>query len=288
MCMKSILAPVDGAASSRVILDAAFSLANIFKSHVNILHVMADPKAAIPLLGEGMSGAMIEDMIELAENESADQRSKAHALYQEALGKYGAAESSSPMSAERVTATWLQREGREDEVIARFGRLSDIILVPKPTKDNEIYTTLALNAALFETGRPMLLLPESTNDLSLGTVSVCWNGSVEGARAVATSLPLLKKAESVHIITADTRATDTPVGDDLKSYLAWHGISSSSIFFSPAGHSVGEALMIESKKIDADIMIMGGYSHSRMRELILGGVTRDVIEQTDIPVVMGH
>lgn len=288
MCMKSILAPVDGAASSPSVLNAAFKLASTFNAHVNVLHVMADPKAAIPLLGEGMSGAMIEDMITVAEKETNDQRAKAHTLYQGALKEYSASESTTPLEGNRITASWIQREGREDEVIARFGRLSDIILVPKPTKENEVYTTLALNAALFETGRPMLLLPEHPTDMSLKSISICWNGSVEGARAVAASLPMLRHAEQVHIITADTPSTDQPVGNDLKKYLAWHGVNSETTFFTSAGHSVGEGLLLETKKLGAGMMIMGGYSHSRMRELILGGVTRDVIQMTDIPVVMGH
>jgi len=288
MCMKSILAPVDGAASSSSVLETAFKLADLFNAHVNVLHVIADPKSAIPLLGEGMSGAMIEDMISMAEKESAELRSKAYASYQTALQNSNAKESSCPLDDVAVTASWLEEEGREDDVIARFGRLSDIILVAKPVEENEVYSTLALNAALFETGRPMLIVPEKPLETFGKTITVCWNGSVEGARAVAAALPLLRKAEKVHVITADTSSTDSPVGDELGKYLSWHGIESNAVFFSPAGHSVGEALLLETEKLEADMMIMGGYSHSRMRELIMGGVTRDVIEQTNIPVVMGH
>lgn len=142
-------------------LQAAFVLADAFKAHVNALHVKPDPKAAVPLLGEGMSGAMIEDMISMAEKESNEQRQKARALYQDMLVKHGVQESDVPVAGVDMSVSWVEDQGRDDEVIAHYGRLADLILVPKPQQDNEVYTTLALNAALFETGRPMLLLPLS-------------------------------------------------------------------------------------------------------------------------------
>lgn len=288
MCMKSILAPVDGAKSSRAVLDCALLLARGFDAHINVLHVLADPKAAIPLLGEGMSGAMIEDMIEMAEKEGLEQRKKARDFFKTVIADSNIVESDVPTESDKLTVQWVEDVGREDEVIAHHGRLSDLILVPKPVKENEIYSTLALNAALFETGRPMLLLPEEAISAFPKSIAICWNGSVEGTRAVAAALPFLKLADSLHIITADTSDTDSPVGDDLSKYLAWHGLEAKSVFFSPAGKSVGEALLQESKRLGADMMVMGGYSHSRMRELILGGVTRDVIETASLPVLMGH
>jgi nucleotide-binding universal stress UspA family protein len=288
MCMKSILAPVDGAKSSHMVLEAAFLLAQEFNAHVNVLHVKPDPKSAIPLLGEGMSGAMIEDMIEMAEKEGNEQRQKAQAFYKTALKSHNVQEAAMPMDGDLLTAQWTEDEGREDEVIARNGRLSDLILVPKPVKENEIYSTLALNAALFETGRPMLLLPENGMEAFPKSVAICWNGSMEGARAVSAALPFLKHAEEVYVMTADTNDTGATVGNELCEYLMWHAIAAKTVFFSPAGKSVGEALLAETKKLGSQMMVMGGYSHSRMRELILGGVTRDVISSADIPVVMGH
>lgn len=288
MCLKLILAPIDGGASSQTVLDSAFSLAEQFKAHVKVLHVAADPKSSIPLLGEGMSGAMIEDMVSMAEKENETRIQRARAVYEKSLEKFKASEVDIPQKSEGATASWHQREGREDEVIVRYGRLCDLILVPKPTEENEIYATLALNAALFETGRPMLLLPIEPKEKMGKSVGVCWNGSAEGARAVAASLDILRQAEHVHVMTADTRATDTPVGEELVAFLAWHGISAQAVFFPPDGKSIGKSLLQKAEEVGADLMVMGGYSHSRMRELILGGVTRDVIESTTIPVIMGH
>jgi len=288
MCMKSILAPIDGCVSTQSVLQAACVVGREFNAHINVLHVQPDPKGAVPLLGEGMSGAMIEDMISMAEKEGREQRDKAHRLYSEMLAKNNVPEQDVPLGDGGISASWQEDVGREDEVIAHHGRLSDIILVPKPVKDNEVYSTLSLNAALFETGRPMLLLPEKPLESFGKTVTICWNGSMEGARAVAAGLPFIKRAQKVHVITADTSATDHPVGENLAKYLRWHGVETEPLFFSPAGKPVGEALLAESKKLGADLMVMGGYTHSRMRELIMGGATRDVIENADIPVVMGH
>ncbi len=288
MSMKSILAPIDGGKSTEAVLQAAFVFAREFGGHVKVLHVQADPKAAIPLLGEGMSGAMIEDMISLAEKEGNEKRAAAESLYRNALQACGATESTVPVDGSPCTVQWHVEQGRDDEVIASYGRLCDLILVPKPVQDNEVYTTLALNAALFETGRPMLLLPEKELSVFPKTVAICWNGSMEGSRAVGAAMALIQKAEKVFIMTADTSATKEPVGRELEEYLAWHGIDATSVFFSPAGKTVGEALLAESERHGCDIMVMGGYTHSRMRELIMGGATRDVIESATIPVLMGH
>ncbi|WP_167730241.1 universal stress protein [Terasakiella sp. SH-1] len=286
--MKSILAPIDGAKSSHAVLNAAFVIAEEFASHINVLHVEPDPRSAIPLLGEGMSGAMIEDMIALAEKENSEQRAQAHSFYKYALEDHEAVESSRPLEGVKITTQWLEDQGREDEVIARYGRLADMILVPKPVEDNEVYSTLAINAALFETGRPMMLLPELPIEKFPRNITVCWNGSMEGARAVAAAKPFLKKAETIYVITADTSATDSPVGNELLDYLQWYDIEAKAVFFTPAGKSVGQALLSESLKLGAEMMVMGGYTHSRMRELIMGGATRDVIENAQIPVIMGH
>lgn len=288
MSMKSLLAPIDGDKSAKSLLETAYQVAKIFNAHIRILHISTDPKSAIPLLGEGMSGAMIEDMINMAESEAKQNAERAKASFQKCLDDLGLEIQETPGAYDKPTCSWHRDMGREDDLIGKWGRLADLIFVPKPVDDNKIYSTLALNAALFDTGRPMLLTPAQPVDKIGEHIAVAWNGSGEGARAVAAAMPFLQQAKSVTVITADTSATDRPVGEELVTYLGWHGIAAKSVFFSPAGHSIGEALLKETEKQNCDMLVMGGYSHSRVRELILGGVTRDVIEQTTLPVLMGH
>lgn len=287
MSFKTVLAPLDGGVSSKAVLKAAFLLADKFQAHVRVLHIKADPRSVIPLLGEGMSGALIDDMIQTAEQENAERRDQTYLMFQDYASDVGAEISSVPVAAS-ITTSWVEDEGREDEIIARYGRLADIVLVPKPQEESDLYSTLALNSALFETGRPMLLLPDQGVQTFGKVVTVCWNGSMEGARAVSAAMPFLRKASKVYVITAETSATSGIVGGELRNYLSWHEVCCEHVHFSPTAQSVGEALLDQSRQLKADMMVMGGYSHSRLREMILGGVTRDVIELADIPVLMGH
>jgi len=292
MSIRTIIVPLDGSESSIAAMEAALAVGKTFGSHVEVLHVKPDARAAVPLLGEGMSGAMIEEMISLAEQEGSERSQKAQKLFTDFCNANSIhiydRETETPGPAELITAGWLVVTGREDEQIGRTARLADLVVVARAPDGSEFTSGSVLNAALFESGRPVLLAPPEMPSEFGKTVAVAWNGSAESARAVSGALPFLKKAEKVYALTADTERTDQVVSNDLADFCAWHGIKAEAIGFSPAGHSVGEAVLMECEKLKADMLVMGAYTHSRMRQLILGGLTDHVLHNTTIPVLMAH
>lgn len=287
MSIKTILVPLDGSETSRNALDAAFIIGHDLSAHVEALHVATDPKDAVPLLGEGMSAAIIEEMIQLAEAESIERKGRAEALFEDARTRYGLEIKESPPSDAGGSTVLTHMVGREDEITALKGRLSDLIVASRPSMDSEATLAMTINAALFETGRPVLVVPPKTQEVIGRKIAVSWNGSAEAARAVAAAMPLLARADSVVILTAENDSTSANLPLQLETYFSWHGIKA-DIRNLPGGSQVGEVLLEDCRTIGTDLLVMGAYTHSRMRQLILGGVTKHIMSEADLPVLMAH
>lgn len=287
MTLRTILVPTDGTDESKRCLDMGFRLGKRLESHVKVLHVRSDPKDTVPLLGEGMSVAMIEDMMDVAEKEGASRSTLARGAFDAALTEFSAQVSETPVGT-GFSARWVEEVGREDDGVAAHGRLADLIVAARPTAESDVSTNLTLNAAIFETGRPVLVVPPGEVAEPGQRIVISWNGSAQSARAVASAMPLLRAAESVTAFTVDSGNTSGERAPELASYLAWHGVEASAQTISGPPSAVGARLMEDLNSERADLLVMGAYTHSRMRQLILGGVTRFVLEQSPVPVLMAH
>lgn len=286
--MKTILVPVSDGASAGAPLDVAFQVAARFGGHITALHVRSDPTTAVPLVGEGMSGTMVEDMMSLAERQGAERAESARKAFDEAVARSGAIIASSPPT-DNVSAEWIDMIGREEEQVAWRGRLADLVVVARPENGSEVPSLMTLNAGLMESGRPMLLAPLKAPPAFGDRIAVAWNGSAEAGRAVGAALPLMRLASSVVIlsIAEDERTTSATAGE-LAAYLAWHGITAEIRLLRPEGGNVADALLRECDAQGADMLVMGAYTHSRLRQLILGGVTRHVLHHAHIPCLLCH
>lgn len=284
---KNILVPVaDG--SSAAPLNAAFGLASTFGSHVVGLHVRTDPTTAVPLVGEGMSGAMVEEMMSVAERQAATRAEQAKKVFDDACARHSVTVATTGPAA-GVTGHWEDVVGREEDLVARRGRLSDLIVLGRPSDAVEGPSSLmTLNAALMESGKPLLLAPPAPPATIGKRVVIAWNGSAEASHAVASAMPLLSRAESVCIVTLaeDSHPNNTPASE-LAAALAWHDIRAKAKAAS-AGSQAGQVLLNECAGENADLLVMGAYTHSRLRQLILGGVTRHVLNQANICCLLCH
>lgn len=286
MPIRSMVVPVDGTDRSESALKTALAVAKELDAHLEALHVRPDAREAVPLLGEGMSGTMIEEMIDLAERESDARAKRARAQFDACVAEFGVVACDGPPGPGGACITWREETGREDETVAWRGRLADLIVAARPNGDAEAAAALTLNAALFESGRPVLVAPPEPVSGVGRTVAIAWNGSAQAARAVAAAMPLLQAAESVRILTVASEKTPAAMGDELSKYLSWHNVSAETITSEEIEGAVGADVM--GKAVGADLLVMGAYTHSRLRQLILGGVTRYVLENATIPVLMSH
>jgi nucleotide-binding universal stress UspA family protein len=284
MAIRKLLLPLTGTAAGEAALDTAVRIARIWKAHVTALHVRVDSRDVAPLAGEGLSGAMIEEMMSATEKESSDRARAVRAMFDRYV-----AENQVMVGEARpgeVSASFATVVGREEDLVAQQARLADLTVVPHPEAGEDVSSSDALHAVLFDSARPVLIAP-LVAPARIGTrVSVAWNGTAESAASVQAALPWMQQAEAVRVLTADEYHRRGPAGADLLAYLALHGVNADVAVFRPVDREVGAGLLRAAKDFQCDLLCMGAYSHSRLRQLILGGVTRHVLEFADLPVMM--
>jgi nucleotide-binding universal stress UspA family protein len=148
-------------------------------------------------------------------------------------------------------------------------------------------------AALFNTGRPVLLVPPSeepiTRQMKDKIVALAWDGSLQAAHALHNALPLLQRTEKLHVLVAhETKMMDLEAENELMHYLRAQGLKMDIISVDCAWHTTGEALLAKAKELKSDLLVMGAYGHSMYREMILGGVTEHMLDKADIPLLLSH
>jgi nucleotide-binding universal stress UspA family protein len=177
------------------------------------------------------------------------------------------------------------------ETFTRLARTYDLSVVKQPEPDRDDTAQDMLEAALFETGRPTLIVPYIQKEgFSAKRVLCCWDGSRAAARAMGDALPILQKAGSVKVLTIATGKFDERdvKGADLATHLARHKLQVELVRIPAADIDVASAILSHAADSSATLIVMGGYGHSKMRELALGGATRGMLESMTVPTLMSH
>jgi len=288
MSYRTVLAVLQGGAADGNCLGAAYAVARPYDGHVDALHVRADPKAFLDYTGDAMTGDAYAQLIDAVEKEVADKAKKARTAFDDWTQKNGIELVSEPKAGAQVSATWVETTGAEDRVVGRDGMLRDIIVLLASAGEEDLRGEQTIQRALFESGRPVLIVPHKKAVAAFKRVAIFWNGSKEAVRAVEAAMPLLRHAETVDVMWVEEDVDVDAVQTGLGGYLAWHGVSASDKRFTPEKRFIGETLMDEAAKANMDLVVMGGYSHSRLREFILGGVTQHMLEESPLPVLTAH
>jgi nucleotide-binding universal stress UspA family protein len=267
--MKSILTVVaDGAARSA--LETAHLAAQRFKSHVVGLHVMTTEYAVV--FGGEMGFSISSEVDRTLEREGQERREQARRLFRDFMSERGVAMGSAAPGA--LSAEWREEEGRQNAVVGSIGRVFDLIIVERPPK-------------LFESGRPVLMAPPRTGPMMGETVVVAWNMSTETALTVNGAMPFLKQAKDVRVISVETAILPGPSAEDLAHALTRHGIKATARHIATKANP-GGVWLEECRAAGADLLIKGAYTQSRLRQMIFGGATRQIIMEADLPVLMAH
>src|SRR5271165_2830246 len=286
MPIRKLLLPLTGTAAGEAALATALLIARAFNAHVTALHVRVDSRDVAPLAGEGLSGAMIEEMMSATEKESGDRASAVRVMFEKFVTENGVPIEDPTRQPDHPTASFASVTGREEDLVAQQARLADLTIVPHPEAGEDVSSSDALHAVLFDSGRPVLIAPQVT-PAKIGTrVAIAWNGTAESAASVWAALPWMQRAEAVRVLSADEYQRRGPGAQDLAEYLALHGVNAELATFRPIDREVGAGLLKAARDFGCDLLSMGAYSHSRLRQLILGGVTRHVLENSNLPVMM--
>jgi nucleotide-binding universal stress UspA family protein len=275
MPYKHLLVPLAGTASDLRALECAAAVARKFAGHVDALHAAGDPRDAIPFVGEGASGALVEQIVVAAEKDLA-RRSAASRAHFESWSKDAS-----------VSSALVEPVGSEEDSIMHNGRFTDLIVLPRPIEDEAIASTVAFETALLETGRPVLIAPPvGPTDLSK-PIAFAWNGSREAARALGAGLPFMAGAAKIIAIVAGKNVAENDA-KPLEAYMARQGLKIEIARADVPTIQAGPHVLAEARRQGCGLLVMGAYTHSRLRQLVFGGVTRHILQHADLPVLMAH
>ncbi|HML12810.1 MAG TPA: universal stress protein [Xanthobacteraceae bacterium] len=266
--VKLSLGPVDHAGAYAISLAAAFNAHLTGVAFAYEPEIMPDP-----------SGPGARRFLRLLE-ESEQAAAAAAAAFEERAADAGVA------AGTQVTTTTVSR-GYDQ--FGQIARRFDLAVVGQDEPDTEQAETLIAEGALFESGRPLVMVPYIHKaGLKLDRVMVCWDGSRAAARAAADALPLLTRAGQVDVVIVEQAKSDEMPGADVAEHLARHGLNVTVERVARGDIEVRDALLNYAADKGADLVVMGGYGHSRMREFILGGVTRGMLASMTVPTLMSH
>jgi nucleotide-binding universal stress UspA family protein len=185
-----------------------------------------------------------------------------------------------------VTAEWREVIGDEANQLAKAGRAADLLVLGRAWGDR---SAQMLNSVLMEAGRPLLIVPANPPARIGESVAIAWKECAEAASAVTTALPLLESARQVVIlsVTEDGKA-DKAGCERLREALVWHNPATKVVHVVRGRTELPEKLLSAAADLGADLLVMGGYSHSRTGEVVFGGVTRRVLQAADLPILLAH
>jgi nucleotide-binding universal stress UspA family protein len=287
MAFKTILLPIRESSTALTLMETAIAMAIRNEGHLDMLFVQSDVDRLIPTGTLGLSQSMRESIKESASMEATKELNALKDNFDTLCKNYGIEQSTRENFSRKASADFLVRNGKRDELIGQYGRLADLIIVPQPLKTTP--PPSSFEAALRDSGRPVLMVQrEKVLENPGKRIAIGWNSSKEAAQAISSMLANLKRAEQVFVMTSDNRMTSELNANDVCTYLRCHDINAEAVTFDTQHQSAGKALLQKSEELNCDRLIVGGYSHPRIRDIIFGGVTGHMLSSAKMPVIFVH
>lgn len=288
MTFRTILALMDGRSGARAAIHAASVLGRLCGAQVRALHVRAEPLKSLPMLGDPVAALSVPEVLQVL-TETADRIAhQAREAFDAEIPEGERATAQAPPPPGTYGAIWIEARGNADDVALRMARLSDLVVLVRPLDGAGTISSPTLEAMLFESGRGVLVVPSALRHARFGSIAIAWNGTRPAVHAVAAALPLLGKAASVTVLTGSEPGRVKVAAEELADYLAVHGIGARPKNFVLDVDHGGRQILELAAEAGSDLLVMGGYGHSRLREFALGGATRDVLTLATLPVLMAH
>ena len=275
MGVKDIMVILERAKDAEALSEFTHSLAEGFGAHATVVGVVQQLPPAPAFMGE-----FPYELVQSAQEA---------AMREIALG-YDKFEKAAPRAGACDLVKVEPAPGNAPDAIARIARNFDMTVAVQPEGPDQGASNLLLEGVLFHSGRPLLILPYiHRGPARLGHVIVAWDGGAAAARALSSAMPILKRAGRVEVVTMvnGQRATADLPGFDVTRNLARHGVKA-ELKTLPRGEDVGALILSYAADANADMLVMGGYGHSRLREFVLGGATRTILSSMTLPVMMAH
>lgn len=279
MPYKALLVPVEQNDTMRETLDVALRFARLFDSYLQ-----GFPLQPVPF--EFYAFEIVGSMPVANIKENAQFAAEARAQFESFMTSHGVPRRDA--STTGVSFGWIEEPAEEVEFVGSLGRVFDLTVLGRPGSNVNSPRMSTLESCLFDSGRPVLIAPPNPVDRLGEHILIAWNGSTEQARTTAFSMPLLRQAKNVTILTVEGGSVPGPAGDRLAANLQMHGISATPVTVRPGEQTVGEAILAYAASHGCDLIVKGAYTQSRLRQMIFGGATRHLLTTSNLPILMAH
>ncbi|MCK6454164.1 MAG: universal stress protein [Alphaproteobacteria bacterium] len=279
MALTNILVHIDNGRAVAARLDVALQLAGRHNAHLTALYAIAAPR--VP---EHVRTMIPESVLQLQARQAADAANKAHATFDSACRAAGLG----------ARSEWRQTAGEPLEQLALHARYADMAIVGQADPDEGDGERVDLPGMLaLAVGRPVLAVPYVGKYPRVGdNVMICWNASREATRAVNDALPILERAKSVTVMTVNpqggTGGHGEQPGADISLHLARHGVKVASTHIVSNELDPADLILSRAADLSVDLLVMGVYGRSRLREIVFGGVSRHMLRHMTVPVLLSH
>lgn len=278
--MKSILVPLEDHGIVEPALDAALQLGRMFDSYVEGVAITPDYPVVLPVdIAIGVPSPITpENRLEMAR--ACRERFEAFMITKE-IPRFASGISN-------LSFGWRQDGLMEDAFLGAYGRVFDVIVVGRPDGSNGQTRLSTVEAALFETGRPVLIAPPTPPRTFGETAVIAWNRSTETARAVLGSMPLLAKARRIVVMELEDWGVPGPSASEMVRFLRMHNLAAEALTVPDPDGRPGETILSEAAALGCDLLVKGAYTQSRLRQMFFGGATSHILSNTTLPVLMAH
>lgn len=284
MLLKKMFFPIGGGKELSERIHGALLVSKYFNTHLEILVSQASISSAIPK-GIGLPSEILKRLNDINDENMKEEVGKHRVIFEKCCKDLGIEDSELPLK-DKSTANLSVAIGVRSTLVAQQSKFCDMVIAATPSKG---VSTATFEASVLESGKPVIVIPRTMSEFKAETIIIGWNNSPESSRAVSEAIPLLKQAKKVHIISSAAYTTEnlTRIAD-LRNYLSiYHGIQTS---FELVKTTLipGEALLKNAKKGNFDLIVAGGYGHKGLKEMMLGGSARYLLEHTTIPTFVSH
>lgn len=276
---KNLLVSIPTERSPRPVIDGAISLATRFQAQLDAVAVGYE-SASMPLVAEG--GAAVAAIFEVEREKALERANAALSVFEAEARRAGVSHSSRAVSA---------LQGEAAAIVGAASRLYDLAIVSQPEFERDTFDNILAQEILFQSGGPVLFMPYTFHGaFDIKRVGICWDGSRLAARAVRDAMPLLEKAEAIKIITinADSSVPADASAAHLVRYLSRLGVPTEIDSLNTAKANTQSSILSLAADESLNLLVMGGYGHSRLKETVFGGVTRDMLHSMTVPTLMTH
>lgn len=285
MDVRTLLVPLGSAAADRVAVGDALAVARSMNAHVRAVLVEPAEGGRSLRYGQAGEGYMTDEMLAGLREAGRQYRDAGRVLVAEMAEAAGVPLRDVP-DADGPSVSWGVLKGDPVGAVAAEAAVHDLVVLAAPAGSPGGGDVADIDGLLLATGRPTLLA--TGTGMAGDIVLVGWNCSPQSGRALTQALPFLRQATRVHLLQIETAAKSGPDVDRAALYLVAHGISAEVHKVAAGSAPVGELLLEQVADLRADLLVIGAYSHSRLRELLLGGVTRHVVTHARVPVLLVH